>query len=545
MFKFFSFRRFVVFFLPVLCSTLGALGQEKRIVEDTSLHASQVTPPKLRAYFDSLTIAKAENNPKRTVHFQHQIGKLLFAAGTYAQALDFLLRAEQGARTSKEDTMLAAILQTLGMVYFYNQQPDKAADALQESLHIHTRQKDARGMALSYGGLGFLLEKRELTDSAAIFQNEALIYARQSGDPLVIARIYENLGSIQEDKEAYYEAFSYFSAAYHIYDSLQYRDAQPEVLNNLGDIFRKSGDIMQGLAFAQKAYREAEHLGQKYQLQSALRDIARCYVLLGRMDSAYDALDGSRNMLQEIYAEETARQVALVEVLNETELKDSAISQLKAEQKVALLWIGILCLGLFLLGSLAFAIYYRQQLKIKNQVKVQLLQQVAYEQEKSQIEAQLLNKKLEEEVLVNKLTLKEQALSSQLLQLMMKNEVLETVKNELQGILKDEKRDQKKQLKQLLQQVNESFNNDQYWEEYKLAFNQVHPHFFASLLQKQPDLTSNELKLLSLIKMNLSTQQVATLLGITLDSLRVSRYRLKKKLGLDAEGSLSAFAQSL
>ncbi|MBS1604664.1 MAG: hypothetical protein JST42_18505, partial [Bacteroidetes bacterium] len=59
------------------------------------------------------------------------------------------------------------------------------------------------------------------------------------------------------------------------------------------------------------------------------------------------------------------------------------------------------------------------------------------------------------------------------------------------------------------------------------------------------ELTGNDLRLLSLIKLNLTSGDIATLLGISQDSLRVSRYRLKKKLNLGAEESLTAFIQSV
>ena len=57
--------------------------------------------------------------------------------------------------------------------------------------------------------------------------------------------------------------------------------------------------------------------------------------------------------------------------------------------------------------------------------------------------------------------------------------------------------------------------------------------------------TGNDLRLIALIKVNLSSKDIATLLGISPDSLRVSRYRLRKKLNLEQGESLTAFVQSL
>ncbi len=53
------------------------------------------------------------------------------------------------------------------------------------------------------------------------------------------------------------------------------------------------------------------------------------------------------------------------------------------------------------------------------------------------------------------------------------------------------------------------------------------------------------MRLISLLKMNLSSGDIATILGISQDSLRVARYRLRKKLNLEQGENLSAFFQAL
>ncbi|MCU0375091.1 MAG: tetratricopeptide repeat protein [Chitinophagaceae bacterium] len=504
-----------------------------------------ISPPLLRAYFDSLKLAKQQQKPLEIVQYTHQIGQLLYSAGTFAQALDYLLQAINIARSQKLRKQLAEVLYTIGMVYYYNQQPEKSATAFAEAYDIFNRINEPAGMARALGGIGFLLEKKQLTDSAAAIQQKALIFAQQANDQKVMAEIYENLGSILEDKGLYDEAYIYFSKANDLYRLLDEQIAQIQVLNNLGDVFRKKGMVNQGLSYTVQAFENARAFKHKYQQQSALRDLSKCYALLGKYDSAYQKLEESRELMQQIYAEETVRQVALVEVLNETALKDADILQLQAQRRVNYLLIGLLAAGIFLLAGMAAAIYNRQKLKLQSQQEIQNQQEIIFAREKSLMEAELKNKQLEEAQLKYSLNLKEQALSSQLLHLILKNEVLEKVKNDLIAIIKDDKRDQKKQLRQLLQQINESFNNDKYWEEFRSVFDQVHQTFFAVLLQKCPDLTPNETKLLTLIKMNLSQQEIATLLGITSDSLRVSRYRLKKKLNLQQEDSLTGFVQSL
>jgi hypothetical protein len=74
---------------------------------------------------------------------------------------------------------------------------------------------------------------------------------------------------------------------------------------------------------------------------------------------------------------------------------------------------------------------------------------------------------------------------------------------------------------------------------------QIHQPFFDNLKRHCDELTSNDLRMLSLIKLNMASKDMAILLGISQDSLRGSRYRLKKKLNLEQGESLTGFVQGL
>jgi len=161
------------------------------------------------------------------------------------------------------------------------------------------------------------------------------------------------------------------------------------------------------------------------------------------------------------------------------------------------------------------------------------------------LQAEQQNRRLQEERLIQELEAKRKGLTSSTIHVIQKNQLLENLRDRLEMMVKDDKRDQKKQLQQLIQQINLHFNQDQYWNEFRETFGQVHRQFFDHLKAHSEELTGNDLRLLSLIKLNLPSGDIATLLGISQDSLRVSRYRLKKKLSLNNGESLTAFVHSL
>ncbi|MCB0654230.1 MAG: hypothetical protein KDC85_23325, partial [Saprospiraceae bacterium] len=69
--------------------------------------------------------------------------------------------------------------------------------------------------------------------------------------------------------------------------------------------------------------------------------------------------------------------------------------------------------------------------------------------------------------------------------------------------------------------------------------------FFKSLIKKHEHLTPKDLKLCAYLKMNLSTKEIAPLLGISHRGVEIHRYRLRKKLDLDTEQNLNEYLMKI
>lgn len=76
------------------------------------------------------------------------------------------------------------------------------------------------------------------------------------------------------------------------------------------------------------------------------------------------------------------------------------------------------------------------------------------------------------------------------------------------------------------------------WEQFNDHFLLINPAFGNTLLAKHPDLSPSEIKLCMLLRLNISTKEIAAIACQTYDSIRVSRTRLRKKLDLDNEDGL-------
>jgi len=489
--------------------------------------------------------AAQRNADLEAAGYLQEMGRILFFSGHYPQSLDYLLKADKIFRDKDDKNLLAGNLGTLGDLFYRNRQTPLARKQYDEALRYYEELKNESGKAEIYGRIGHLYEKRQLYDSAFYFQHKALQAYQHVNHREGLAKIYENLGSIYEDQMHYDSAYSNFNRAY-VLNKVQGNDrAQIEVINNLGDVLRKTGKYRQGLVFSFQAMDLARRQGDFYQLSSAFNDIAKGYNFLNKNDSAFFYLSQSREYLSAIYSQESNKQLALLKTLYDIEKKDNEIEKLTQARKTDLLIsIGtgvVVALVIFIAGL----IISRQKLKLRNEQKLHARSMQVYETQNQLMEAELQNKKLQEENLKQQLEIKTKELTSYTLHVIRKNQLLEDLQTRLEELGKEDKRDQKKQIRQLSEQIRLGLNDDQHWEEFRTIFEQVHQSFFDRLQQQSEALTSNDLRLVALIKMNLTSADMATLLGVSQDSLRVMRHRLRKKLNLQQGDNISAYIQSI
>lgn len=73
----------------------------------------------------------------------------------------------------------------------------------------------------------------------------------------------------------------------------------------------------------------------------------------------------------------------------------------------------------------------------------------------------------------------------------------------------------------------------------------MHQDFFKKLSDKYPMLTNTDKKLCAMLKMNMSSKEIAELTNISVRSVELSRYRLRKKIGLEREDNLTEWIHSV
>ncbi|WP_158559238.1 tetratricopeptide repeat protein [Deminuibacter soli] len=491
------------------------------------------------------TTALEKKQPREAGIAMQQMGNICYTQGHYGQSLDCHLKAADLFKAAGAPDLVAANLNDIGNLYYYNKQMMLARAHFDQALDIFQRSRNYAGIAATLGAIGHLYEKKQQYDSAFYFQYAALQQFVGKESNTGMAAILENAGSIHEDLGRYDSAYYYYSKAKTLYEQENNISGIIDILNNLGDILRKTGRYEAAMEKTRESVYLSERTNDQYQLSAAYKDLAQEWHLLQRDDSAYYYQDLSRKAILNIYSKENNKQVAFLQVLNQVGKKDSEIESLKIKHRnTIVLTIASIVLGALLI-CICMLVISRQRLKIKTERLLNEQQQEKHDAESALMEIALKNQQLQENVLRQDLDQRAKELSTHTLHIIRKNHFLEDLRNRLDTLVKDDKRDQKKQLQQLMQQIDLNFNQDQHWDEFSHIFEQVHESFFEKVRLHCDELTSNDLRLIALLKMNVNSNDIATLLGISPDSLRVTRYRLRKKLNLQQGENLSAFLQSL
>lgn len=203
----------------------------------------------------------------------------------------------------------------------------------------------------------------------------------------------------------------------------------------------------------------------------------------------------------------------------------------------------------FVLGVLALFVILRLQKKwyqrkadaaeeerqLELQKKQQKLSQI--EEEKQQALDQMKAESVERELQhVNKL------LAASTMNLVVKNEFIDSIKTELQQLKQTGRWAEAKQsLEKIVKEIDINLKLQEDWEQFEYHFDRVHGDFLTRLQQAYPALSPNEQKLCTLLRLNLNTKEIANILSISQRGVEVARYRLRKKLRLEKGQNLSKF----
>ena len=187
---------------------------------------------------------------------------------------------------------------------------------------------------------------------------------------------------------------------------------------------------------------------------------------------------------------------------------------------------------LFFFFNRSYEKYYRE--KEEKMIRINKNKMELVEFERKQALMAVENTKLQTDI-----ESKNRELAVSTMSMIKKNQFLSKIKSDLK------KTDSSDKIYSVVKMIDRNLNNKDDWKFFEEAFNNADKDFLKKVKSTHPSLTNNDLRLCAYLRLNLSSKDIAPLLNISLSSVEIKRYRLRKKMKLSHGEGLTEHLLSL
>ena len=409
----------------------------------------------------------------------------------------------------------------VGTIEYLRKNYENSLLYLKKALIIYNEQRDNVYSATASNDIGNAFYKLGALDSAMHYYERGLKLAREHQISETQANSLLNIGKIYADKKEFKKGIAFLNESLRIHKKNNFKANILETQTQIGKAYLQINQANSALPFLNSAIDSAAITGPINELKEAYQYRGLAFKMMGNFEKALEDQRKYQALNDSIFNTIKSQQVEELRTIYEAEKKEQHIVLQEKEIDLLEQEAEINNLQKILLGGgliLALLGFYgvRQKMK-RNKI------------EKSKVEAELAFKKKE--------------LTTHALHLAKKNEVLEGLKQKAKE-LKANESDQKG-YQQLIRTIDFDLQDDNNWKNFAKYFEEVHKDFNENIKRKYPQLTSNELRLLALLKMNLTSKEIASILNISSEGIKKARYRLRKKLDITTEESLQDLVMTL
>ncbi len=289
----------------------------------------------------------------------------------------------------------------------------------------------------------------------------------------------------------------------------------------IGEVHKLKGNFDESV----KHYKESlkfskmynKHLGYK---QFNYEVLSQLYYNNGDFKEAFHYKNSAQELNEKIFGRSSKNNKHLIEIKDSYRLqkekekallKESRIEKLENQKRIGILQN--ILMGVVVVFMLMYGILFFRNLRRKHQLEKEKTNEV--------------------------MKLKNRELTASALQLIEKEKFIVKLK---ESISKSDTIDER-----AIQNMINGFQNSPggNWKEFEARFTSVNQSFYDKIRTKYPDLGQTDLKLCALVKLGFSSKEMASLLGITIESAHTSRYRLRKKLKLKKGMNLVDFMSAI
>ncbi len=489
----------------------------------------------IESFNKSIAVAATLPDPSLKASILNNLGMAYYQQSDNKKALEFLLKSLTLAEESGDRKRVAHLYNNIGMVYDEETQFDIAKTYYALSRAYAMEKKDSALLSKSLNNIAITLKKEHKYDSAILLHMQAMAVEKRMNNKWGLSSSYLNLAINYKYLKQFDKALEYLNLNYAIKKEMNDTKGISNGLNTIADI-----------QIHLKRYPEAKkNIDEAYTLLKSIK--VKDANVFSRYAEYFQAIGDYKNALKwkekyfalkdSLFNEKKSLQLAELQTLYEVSKKEKEIINLEKEKEEARLVRNIMLISIVsLLVLIALIVYI---LRYRNKKRQEL-----YQMERELHLKKIENSVLREEELKREIEFKSKELASYTINFVQKSELMEELKRSLQTIDSSDPVVAKK-INGINKLVENSYQVDRDWEDFKMQFENVHHNFFKRLKEQCPELTSGDLKLCALLKLNMNMKAAAKVLGISPESVKTARYRLRKKLGLTQDDNLVDFIVNL
>ena len=470
----------------------------------------------LDAGFKAIKYGKRINDSRLVGLAFNEIG-LIYSAGESFEEYDFAIsyfRKFLSIQQELNDTgEIAGAFSNIGLMYLYKNEQDSALYYAYRALELRLKINQKRSIPISLGNIGeSLLMKEGMQDSALACFRKAIAYYKDMDNNYGMNEVYSGLINYYLNEKDFKNLKYYLDKQCAISKRINSRQVSKMVYFHKYQYYKALGDFEKSL--------------KEFELYKEMFDTLRNDKVSERVAN-----------LQAVYdLNEKEKEIALYK---EKEATQKQIAENREQRIIYLSIVSILIVMVFIIISLSLWRKRKQQKRI-HEIKI-----IAHQRERELAKSELEKSQIKEQELHMQLEYKSKQLTTHALNMMKKNQFLKELESDISEIRQEAGEEVKTKLRRINSLIKRNNKSEKDWSLFKNYFEEVNKGFYERLNVKYSGLSSNDLKLCALIKLNMNIKESASVLNISPESVKTARYRLRKKLKLNQENDLHKVIQSV
>lgn len=505
------------------------------------------TEESIKWHVKSLKIKEEINDTVGMGASYGKIGNDYFNMGKFPEAVNNYLNALKIFEKIDDKFQIGGFYRNIGELYYSEGNYPEALRNFISELKIANESGNKIQIAYAELNIGRICYKKGNNTGALNYMLASLKNNEEAHNLAAVADIQYNLGLVYLAMGNYSLALSNADSSLNQNQNLGYKNNMARVYVEMGAIYEKQGKLQDALEAATKGLSLATQVSARVIMQDAYSRLAEINTELHNYKTANDDWKEYIVNLDSINSNESVKKIATMEMnyafnkkedsIRVEQEKTDIIKTAESNRKNIITGSAIVISLLTLI--LAIVLINRQQIKRKKDKMLFEKNTILSEKEKDLL-------KLEKQHIEDELVTAKTVLDEYIQNMEEKNKLLEEFKTDVEKLKYIKDKEQDKERMEKLEYLNKAtILTDGDWNKFKYLFEQVHADFFKRLKEKLPDLTQAEIRLVSLTKLAIGTKQMAGILGVSFDTIKVSRHRLRKKLALSEEDSLEDIANSI